>query len=41
MGHSGTGEWSRVLDAIEKDLLSGEVRPGDNLPTERELASTL
>jgi DNA-binding FadR family transcriptional regulator len=41
MGHSGTGEWSRVLDAIEKDLLSGEVRPGDKLPTERELASTL
>lgn len=41
MGHSGVGEWSIVLDAIEKDLLSGEVRPGDKLPTERELASTL
>jgi GntR family transcriptional regulator, transcriptional repressor for pyruvate dehydrogenase complex len=41
MGSSGASEWSTVLDAIEKDLLSGEVRPGDKLPAERALASTL
>lgn len=41
MNSSSTTEWTTVLDAIEKDLLSDKVRPGDRLPTERALASTL
>lgn len=41
MRSSTTSEWSAVLDAIEKDLLAGEVQPGDRLPSERALASAL
>ncbi|WP_169581344.1 FadR/GntR family transcriptional regulator [Microbacterium thalassium] len=33
--------WQLVLERIETDLLEGELRPGDRLPPERELASTL
>jgi len=33
--------WRVVLDKIEGDLLSGTIGPGDRLPPERELASTL
>lgn len=33
--------WRIVLDRIESDLMSGELGPGDRLPPERELASTL
>lgn len=41
MRGSSAREWSTVLDAIEKDLLTGKVQPGDRLPPERVLASTL
>jgi GntR family transcriptional repressor for pyruvate dehydrogenase complex len=41
MKSSSASEWSRVLDAIEKDLLAGTVQPGDRLPPERALASAL
>ncbi len=33
--------WRIVLDRIESDLMSGELGPGDRLPPERELATTL
>lgn len=33
--------WRVVLDKIEGDLLDGTIGPGDRLPPERELASTL
>lgn len=33
--------WQVVLERIETDLLDGTLRPGDRLPPERELASTL
>ncbi|WP_341579195.1 FadR/GntR family transcriptional regulator [Microbacterium schleiferi] len=33
--------WRIVLDRIENDLMSGELGPGDRLPPERELATTL
>lgn len=33
--------WRVVLDSIEGDLLAGTLGPGDRLPPERELASTL
>jgi len=33
--------WQLVLERIETDLLDGRLRPGDRLPPERELASTL
>lgn len=40
MRSSSAREWSTVLDAIEKDLLTGKVQPGDRLPPDRVLAST-
>lgn len=33
--------WQMVLEHIESDLLDGRLRPGDRLPGERELASSL
>jgi GntR family transcriptional repressor for pyruvate dehydrogenase complex len=33
--------WGMVLDAIEDDLHSGKLQPGDHLPPDRELAATL
>ena len=36
-----TRAWQSVLESIEADLLDGRLRPGDRLPPERELASTL
>lgn len=33
--------WRVVLDKVEGDLLAGTIGPGDRLPPERELASTL
>ena len=33
--------WRVVLEKIEGDLLEGRLGPGDRLPPERELASTL
>jgi GntR family transcriptional regulator, transcriptional repressor for pyruvate dehydrogenase complex len=33
--------WQVVLEKIESDLLDGRLAPGDRLPPERELASTL
>ncbi|WP_461473048.1 FadR/GntR family transcriptional regulator [Microbacterium sp. HJ5] len=36
-----TRAWRVVLESIEADLLDGRLRPGDRLPPERELASTL
>jgi len=33
--------WQRVLERIERDLLSGRLIPGDRLPSERELAADL
>ncbi|GAA1852478.1 FadR/GntR family transcriptional regulator [Microbacterium koreense] len=33
--------WRTVLERIETDLLEGRLAPGDRLPPERELASTL
>src|SRR5690606_23894170 len=33
--------WRSVLEHIERDLLDGRLGPGDRLPGERELASTL
>jgi len=33
--------WRTVLEKIESDLLDGRLRPGDQLPPERELAATL
>ncbi|GAA3037126.1 FadR/GntR family transcriptional regulator [Microbacterium dextranolyticum] len=33
--------WRVVLESIEGDLLEGRLGPGDRLPPERELASTL
>ncbi|HWM15327.1 MAG TPA: GntR family transcriptional regulator [Microbacterium sp.] len=33
--------WQVVLEKIESDLLDGRLVPGDRLPPERELASTL
>jgi GntR family transcriptional repressor for pyruvate dehydrogenase complex len=33
--------WRVVLEKIEADLLDGALRPGDRLPPERELATTL
>ncbi|GAA1699065.1 FCD domain-containing protein [Microbacterium sediminicola] len=33
--------WRVVLDRIEGDLLDGTLQPGDRLPPERELATTL
>jgi DNA-binding FadR family transcriptional regulator len=33
--------WRVVLERIETDLLDGRLQPGDRLPPERELASTL
>lgn len=36
-----TRAWRTVLEKIESDLLSGRVGPGDRLPPERELATTL
>ena len=33
--------WQTVLERIETDLLEGTLAPGDRLPPERELASTL
>jgi len=33
--------WRHVLERIEADLLEGRVGPGDRLPPERELATTL
>jgi GntR family transcriptional regulator, transcriptional repressor for pyruvate dehydrogenase complex len=33
--------WRHVLETIETDLLEGRLGPGDRLPPERELASTL
>ncbi len=33
--------WRVVLEKIESDLLSGTLGPGDHLPPERELSSTL
>ncbi|WP_240642417.1 FadR/GntR family transcriptional regulator [Microbacterium sulfonylureivorans] len=38
---SETRAWQVVLERIESDLLEGSLRPGDRLPPERELASTL
>ena len=36
-----TRAWRTVLERIESDLLDGRLGPGDRLPSERELASTL
>jgi GntR family transcriptional repressor for pyruvate dehydrogenase complex len=36
-----TRAWKLVLERIETDLLDGRLRPGDRLPPERELATTL
>ncbi|MEV8250433.1 FCD domain-containing protein [Microbacterium sp. NPDC076768] len=33
--------WQLVLEHIERDLLDGRIGPGDHLPSERELATTL
>lgn len=33
--------WQSVLESVEADLLQGRLGPGDHLPPERELASTL
>lgn len=33
--------WQLVLERVESDLLDGRLQPGDRLPPERELASTL
>lgn len=33
--------WRHVLESIESDLLEGRLGPGDRLPPERELATTL
>lgn len=33
--------WRVVLERIEADLLDGKLQPGDRLPPERELATTL
>jgi DNA-binding FadR family transcriptional regulator len=33
--------WQLVLERVERDLLEGRLRPGDRLPPERELATTL
>ena len=33
--------WRLVLERIETDLLDGRLRPGDRLPPERELSTTL
>lgn len=41
MTDAPTKAWRVVLDRIESDLLSGALQPGDRLPPERELATTL
>lgn len=33
--------WRTVLERIERDLLDGRLRPGERLPSERDLASDL
>ncbi len=33
--------WETVLSRIESDLLTGELKPGDHLPPERQLAADL
>jgi GntR family transcriptional repressor for pyruvate dehydrogenase complex len=33
--------WQLVLEHVESDLLDGRLQPGDRLPPERELATTL
>lgn len=33
--------WQLVLESVEADLLEGRLQPGDRLPPERELATTL
>ncbi len=33
--------WQLVLERVETDLLDGRLQPGDRLPPERELATTL
>ena len=33
--------WGAVLEWIEQDLLSGRLHPGDRLPLERTIATTL
>ena len=38
---NSTREWMTVLDSIEEQLLSGDVKPGDRLPSERDLAADL
>jgi len=38
---SSTRAWQTVLERIETDLLDGRLAPGDRLPPERELATTL
>lgn len=41
MADGATRAWRVVLDKIESDLLDGTLQPGDRLPPERELATTL
>lgn len=41
MTESTVRAWRLVLDRIESDLLDGTLQPGDRLPPERELATTL
>lgn len=41
MRKKGGHGWGMVLDAIEDDLHSGKLQPGDHLPPDRELAATL
>lgn len=38
---SSARAWRLVLESIETDLLEGKLQPGDRLPPERELATTL
>ena len=35
---SGTSAVQRLLDAFNRDLLSGQLQPGDRIPTEIELS---
>lgn len=41
MTTDSTRTWQVVLDAIESDLLTGVLNPGDHLPPERALAAQL
>ena len=39
--HSGVPIYRQLMDQITRQILAGQIRPGDQLPTVRELAVRL